>query len=210
MGGDDLYDPFAPDDGPYDPFDPSPLGESSPGQAPSFGPSSSPHQTPPTSPTSSVPAQSTATSPNEQMDQGELNSPSPSQPVQVSTFCQSNFHAPPTPSGRASQRRTAEEKVTAFWAKGCGCKRKCSEFFDIDHYRDNIDQCSSLTKDELDLVLLGQIMANISSSSIVGPRSRHAPTPRKTAWLKFHHHGQTVCRTTFLMLHGVGKVLYYE
>ncbi len=72
------------------------------------------------------------------------------------------------------------------------------------------DQCSTLTKDELDLVLLGQIMASIHVSNVVGPTHKHAPTPRKRSRAQFYHHGRPICKVTFLMLHGIGIVPYYD
>ena len=117
------------------------------------------------------------------------------------------------PSSQSCRRhRSPDEKLASFLSKGCGCKfykgGPCYRQFDATHFRDIQDQCNSLTKDELDLVLLGQIMANISCLDVVGPRSKHAPSPRqRSRILVFYHHGAKICRDTFLMLHGVGNDL---
>lgn len=76
-----------------------------------------------------------------------------------------------------------------------------------EHYEEIRDQCASLTKDEVDLVLLGQIMASIHLGNVVGPSSKHSPSPRERSRVDFYHHGRKLCQSTFLMLHGVGKVL---
>ena len=59
-----------------------------------------------------------------------------------------------------------------------------------------------LTKDELDLVILGKISAlsKREGKSISG----HMEGPRKAARTTFMHAGEVVCRKTFLQLHGVG------
>ena len=49
--------------------------------------------------------------------------------------------------------------------KGCGCKlhdgKQCSDLFTRGHYEDTQDQMTEVTKEQVDLVILGQIMANI-------------------------------------------------
>ena len=67
------------------------------------------------------------------------------------------------------------------------------------------DQCCVLTKDELDLVLLSQIMACIHTWGVIGPQHKHTPRPRQKARIEYCHQGRSICRATFLMLHTVGK-----
>ena len=69
-----------------------------------------------------------------------------------------------------------------------------------------MDQCATLSRCELDLVIMAQIMANIRKDD-VGPRSDHGPNPRQRATVTFYHEGFRCCIKTFLMLHGIGK--YY-
>jgi hypothetical protein len=180
-GGDDV-------DLRYDPFDESTPDTPSPLQTSTVSPVvQTPHQLP------SV----------------ENEQPVDSQVDQVSTFClpHSNTSStiPHTPS-RGSSRKTPEEKLADFLSNGCGCKAKCSGLFDAEYYQAKRDHCLSLTKQELDLVVLGQIMANIHTSSVVGPRYKNAPSPRQRSRVDFYHHGQRICKVTFLILHGIGKV----
>ena len=105
---------------------------------------------------------------------------------------------------------TQKRKLSEFLANGCGCAKKCYKFFDTEHYQDIRDQCAELSKDELDLVLLGQIMANINIATVVGPQSKHTPTGRKRPRLSYSHQGRSICKVTFLILHGVGKFPHYQ
>ena len=52
------------------------------------------------------------------------------------------------------------EAVEEFVRAGCGCRWNCSSKFDAEHFTEMRDQCYELTHDELDLFLMGQIMAS--------------------------------------------------
>ena len=56
-------------------------------------------------------------------------------------------------------------------------------------HEDCRQQCAALTRDELDLVLLGQIMVLLSNDAETGARSTKAPTPRQQSAMLFHHGG---------------------
>lgn len=93
--------------------------------------------------------------------------------------------------------------------KGCGCQlgkrgNPCCTMFTREEYEATMDQCAQLTKEQLDLIVLGQIMANIRTDD-VGLRSRRSSSERQCANVPFYHHGVRVCRDTFLQLHGIGK-----
>ncbi len=144
-----------------------------------------------------------------------LSQSSPAAPPNVVAAPPSVAAAPPSvaaapPSVAAvSPSPTAEEKLAAFYAKGCGCKLKggqpCFTHFTLDHFEDVSDQCVGMKREELDLVILAQIMANISMDEDVGPKSKHLHVPRHRSRITFFHHGHRICRTTFLKLHGIGK-----
>ena len=63
-------------------------------------------------------------------------------------------------------------------------------------------QCAELSRNELDLVILGQISALLPSSSQMN--AHRSSTQRHR--MAFYHHGVPVCRETFLKLHGIGKI----
>lgn len=66
-------------------------------------------------------------------------------------------------------------------------------------------QCINLTREELDFVILGQIMANVRCEDGVGARSEHRNVPRQHSSMCFFHHRTRICKEIFLALHGVGK-----
>ena len=55
-----------------------------------------------------------------------------------------------------------EDAVKQFVEKGCGCRWKCSRKFTCIHFVRVRNYCTELTRTELDLVLMGQIMAFLS------------------------------------------------
>ena len=108
------------------------------------------------------------------------------------------------PANEASHQQTAEALDT-FLAVGCGCNRAggqpCSTLFDKAHYEQIRLSCEDLSRSELDLVLLGQIMAGVTDT----PQTRrHGSHQRKLSSMAFFHHGHRICGKTFRMLHEVG------
>ena len=57
-----------------------------------------------------------------------------------------------------------------------------------------------LTHDELDLVVIGQVMAGCFSGEI----SSHRRQERGKSYTTFHHSGMSICQKTFLFLHTIG------
>jgi len=49
--------------------------------------------------------------------------------------------------------------ITAFLEVGCQCESLCYDFFSRSHYELVRSQCSELTHESLDLVVMGQLMA---------------------------------------------------
>ena len=95
--------------------------------------------------------------------------------------------------------------LSAFLEKGCGCKRSkgkpCYSLFSRDHYESMRMQCRELSRDELDLVILGQIAALLAhTSNTIAPK----PLPRQRSSMAFYHGGVQICRKTFQKLHGIG------
>ncbi|MCG8625844.1 MAG: hypothetical protein MJE68_28090 [Proteobacteria bacterium] len=58
---------------------------------------------------------------------------------------------------------------------------------------------AELSHDELDLVVMGQVMAGCFS----GKTSSHRGQERGKSYTLFHHNGARVCQKTFLFLHGI-------
>ena len=98
-----------------------------------------------------------------------------------------------------------EEMVAQFASAGCGCSKKCSSQFSVDYVPDIRAQCYDLTHSELDMVLLGQLMASTNTSEKVVVESGHLEAERKRAYTTFYHAGKVVCGKTFRFLHTVGS-----
>lgn len=98
-----------------------------------------------------------------------------------------------------------EQMVTQFSTLGCGCHRKCSSQFSPQHIQDMRAQCFELTHTELDMVILGQLVASTNTSTDVSVESRHLKKERMRGYSTFHHSGKVVCGKTFRFLHTIGS-----
>lgn len=113
---------------------------------------------------------------------------------------------PRKPSPPRTRRPSSEVQLDDFLTRGCRCASRCYKLFDREYYSSTRDEANELTRDELDMVLLGQIMAFVCVDTVVGPSHKHAPTQRQRAVVKtFYHLGKAICRDTFLALHGIGN-----
>ena len=126
-----------------------------------------------------------------------------------------------TPATGSTQRITTDSSVPMdvgyqspdvpvcekFTEDTCGCTKAdgkpCSTLFSLEHYIELRAQASFLTHDELDLVLMGSIMSTIMTDDIAW--RRHKPAKRSRIRQHYMHNGHTVCKTTFMFMHGVGK-----
>ena len=84
-----------------------------------------------------------------------------------------------------------------------GTRASLATLFSRDHYESVRMQCRELTRNELDLVLLGQISALLSSDLDTNAKK---PFPRKRSNMAFYHGGVRICRITFQKLHGIGTI----
>ena len=106
--------------------------------------------------------------------------------------------------------RTEELLVAQFAMEGCGCNNKCSAQFSMVYIRDMRAQCYDLSHGELDLVILGQLVASTNVSDKVVAESGHLEKERQRQYTTFHHAGKIVCKKTFRFLHTVGKKRLYN
>ena len=84
--------------------------------------------------------------------------------------------------------------VDDFTSGGCGCTKgpnnsSCSSQFERKYIASIRDSCFELSHDELDLLLIGQIMACTSSNS-------HS---------SFFHQGKRICKKMFFFFHGISQ-----
>ena len=135
-------------------------------------------------------------------------------PSTLQTESSSEIAPPTSVLGGTNQDATPptqirDQDLDQFLAKSCGCKRAngkpCSTLFSKEHYQDIRWHCVELTRDELDLVLMGQIMATLSNDTLTqGAKFRHSAPQRKISSMAFFHGGHQICGKTFRKLHGIG------
>ena len=102
-----------------------------------------------------------------------------------------------------------EEICKAFFRDGCGCSEQCQLKFSEDHMRAMRNDMASLTSTSLDMVVMGQVSAHTHcGDTIGGERWRKRSRPRVHSVGSFYHHGQKICKHTFLFLHCMGKSRY--
>ena len=94
----------------------------------------------------------------------------------------------------------------------CGCKKSvgsqpCSSQFSTDHLLSVGASCSELTRSELDMVVMGQLMAGMNDDSSTNPHSRNRED-RQRASYTLHHQGKQVCEKMFRFLHSIGDTRY--
>ena len=106
---------------------------------------------------------------------------------------------------QAAELKECEQFVCAT----CGCHladgKPCSTLFPLEYYTEIRGQAFLLTRDQLDMVLLGSVASTVQDNDDVGVRSGHKPAKRQRTGIGYMHKGYNVCRTTFTFLHGVGK-----
>ena len=140
--------------------------------------------------------------------------PTPVRPDTVSFACRRQELVPVKekkrpwkPSPPRNRRASSDQQLDEFLLRGCLCARECYLQFDRKHYCNKRDEANSLSREELDMVVLGQIMAFIAMDNVVGPSHKHAPHQRQMTRVKtFYHQGRKICRETFLALHGIDRM----
>lgn len=116
------------------------------------------------------------------------------------------------PSGSVDPQpniQNSDEDVCAeFVRRTCGCKKAngkaCSSLFSVEHYIMLRAQCALLSRNELDMVILGSIMSTTLDDDHCVKDGRHKSAKRSKASSNFMHHGYNVCKVTYAFLYGVG------
>ena len=107
------------------------------------------------------------------------------------------------------QQSAELSKCREFVRTTCGCTKAsgnpCSTLFTEEHYTDLRAQASFLTHEQLDLVLLGSIMATVNTDEYRPTYTRHKPAKRQKMVTSYMHHGHHLCKATYNFLHGVGN-----
>ena len=108
-----------------------------------------------------------------------------------------------------SDSREMEERSNARFAQGgCSCKHfdggPCCKLFSLSHCQEVRDQCRELTRSELDLVVMGQLLA-LTHSGHMTQAKKHIQKERTRSFTYFKHGGHTICIKTFCFLHTIGQ-----
>ena len=100
-------------------------------------------------------------------------------------------------------------KCKEFLRTTCGCTKAngkpCSTLFSEEHYTHLRAQATFLTHEQLDLVILGSIMATVSTDDFRSSYCRHKHAKRQKTTTTYMHQGHHLCKTTYDFLHGVGS-----
>ena len=121
--------------------------------------------------------------------------------------------SPSTPTDTSIVQSAVEEMTDEivcreFIEQTCGCKkasgRPCSSQFSLEYYFERRAQASLLTRNELDLIMLGSIMSSTRVDNDV-VHGRHKPIKRQRPRANYMHNGCVVCKVTFGFVFGVGR-----
>ena len=102
--------------------------------------------------------------------------------------------------------------VTALMEATCGCKKglgsqPCSSQFSGDNLMSVRASCSELTHSELNMAVMGQLMAAMNDDTTTNT-SRHRAKDRQRVACSFRHQGKQICEKMFRFLHTSGESLY--
>lgn len=97
--------------------------------------------------------------------------------------------------------------VDNFLSSGCQCTKAhggCSSHFSAKYVTETRASFAEMSRQDLDMVLLGQLLA-FTSISAYTYTSHHLPAgERSKCYTHFFHQGQPICSKMFHFLHGVG------
>ena len=99
-----------------------------------------------------------------------------------------------------------QQKVEEFCQSGCGCSMNCAAQFSVTHFLLARANAQQLQRKELDMVLMGQVMAFTFCNDVPQNcvKHRHQLKQRERNTSIFFHNGKKICRKTFLFLHDIG------
>ena len=97
-----------------------------------------------------------------------------------------------------------EARIARYLAGGCSCQHgpkstPCHKLFSAAQYREMRDECRELSRDELDLVVMGQLRA----LTLRDPVTQRATT-RVRSNAQFLFGGHHICMSTFCFLQNIG------
>ena len=110
----------------------------------------------------------------------------------------SHWHSIICPKGDEGQ------SSEGFPAPNFACKCNCFQKFDISYISNQLSYNQSMTKSELDLVVMGRISSLISVGATHGPKHKHKEVPRIKSRCEFRYHSKlcfiSVCFKTIFII----------
>ena len=126
--------------------------------------------------------------------------------VAISISTQSDFGT--IVSDVSSPDHSEEEIIKQFVANGCSCKLAdggpCCKRIQESEFQESRDECRELSREELDLVVMGQLRACNQHGPTTQKQKQHNKE-RESSKSMFRFGGQRVCIKTFCFLHGMGR-----
>ena len=99
--------------------------------------------------------------------------------------------------------------IEEYLGRECGCLKNdgkaCSTQFDAAYVRDVRLSFKALSSSELDMFIMGQLIAFSNTSITTNSSNRNVSHERRNNYTSFQHHGKPICRNMFLFLHGISK-----
>ena len=104
-----------------------------------------------------------------------------------------------------------EKTVGRFLESSCHCRLHlggpCSNQFTSSYVLSARTACFELSRNELDMVLLGQLMACTNQSEgVMDVAGKHNAAERKRTYTTYLHQGKQICSLMFRFLHAVGDL----
>ncbi len=97
-----------------------------------------------------------------------------------------------------------DQKVDLFMTTECSCNNSCYTHFSRQYVKEMRLSCMGLTSVELDLIIMGQLIACTNTREHTATDNHHPAHDRKRSYTHFLHQGRPICKETFHFLHVVG------
>ena len=77
-------------------------------------------------------------------------------------------------------------------------EKNCIYQFSVGHIQEVRSQCFQLARQELDMLIFGQLFAHADNSETTSTEWRHTPTRRSQMRCSYYNQGQCICMQMFL------------
>ena len=103
-----------------------------------------------------------------------------------------------------------QDAVCSFVTATCGCNkgsksRPCSQKFTADYSLSVRTSCAELARHELDMAIMGQLLACMNTQPAIGPSHHHLLKDRQKSFSSYFHQSQPICEKMFCFLHEIGR-----